>query len=430
MEYLKKISKKFIFVFFVFIHLPLGAVLANDLFNQNLYELIISTPEFIEAKQNVDLSDFEIELLKKQTGPKVNFATDGNYSLKTDVSPQNSRVSSVDETYIDGKLSLDAQIYDFGAQNELISSENFKKLSEQIKLEILEQALYFDLLKTGFEIIALSQHINLIKRDIELHTSDRAIINQRFIQGTGTSIDIKEAEVIALSLENEYRQNKSDLAEREGYFSNKFDQSFDFYRAEIEEIHKFLSEPVKKIQMKSRLKIRQLSADIKALESEINSIKKSRLPLISSSLSLNMYNIDEGFGGDNSVSGGVSMKVPLYDTGTSKSRERKALMKINIVKTRITKEKTIWQQKWDQNNFAISNLVNKLEFTANKQSELSEKYELLEDLSKTLQTNFMETMNARVALRQLIREEHKLKWQISERYLENAYLSENLLIND
>jgi hypothetical protein len=124
------------------------------------------------------------------------------------------------------------------------------------------------------------------------------------------------------------------------------------------------------------------------------------------------------------------MKVPLYDTGTSKSRERKALMKINIVKTRITKEKTIWQQKWDQNNFAISNLVNKLEFTANKQSELSEKYELLEDLSKTLQTNFMETMNARVALRQLIREEHKLKWQISERYLENAYLSENLLIND
>ena len=67
---MKKISKMFISLYFVFIHVPLGGVLANDLFNQNLYELIISTPEFIEAKQNVDLTDFEIELVKKQTGPR------------------------------------------------------------------------------------------------------------------------------------------------------------------------------------------------------------------------------------------------------------------------------------------------------------------------------------------------------------------------
>ena len=423
-------SCKILFCTVLFWHAYMQVSEASGLYNERLYELIISTPEAVEAKQNLMLNDFEIDLLTKQTGPKVNFSSNGNYPLKTEISPQNSRVSSVDERYIDGKLSLDVQIYDFGAQNELITSENFKKLSGQIELRILEQELYFDLLKTGFEIVALTQNINMIEGDIELHNLDRAIIKKRFIHGTGTSIDIKEAELISLNLENEYRNAKSDLTERRTYFLVKFGQNFDIYRMEIEEIHKLLPEPVKAFEIENGLKIRKLSYEIEAIESEINSIKKSRLPVISSSLSLNMYNLDVGIGNDYSFTGGVNMKVPLYDTGASKSKEYSALMKIKIVKTQIIKEQNIWQQKWDQNNFAISNITNQIDFISKKQSELSDKYELLQNLSKTLQTNFMETVNARVASRQLYREENQLQWELSGRYLETAYLREYLLMND
>ena len=81
---------------------------------------MLTTPEIKEAKQNIALSDFEIELLTKETGPKVNFYSDGNYPVKTNISPRNTRVSSADEQYIDGRLSLDAQIYDFGRQNDIV----------------------------------------------------------------------------------------------------------------------------------------------------------------------------------------------------------------------------------------------------------------------------------------------------------------------
>ena len=429
LEYLKTIIKKTAFLSYVFIHLSLGEVLANDLFNHILYDLVLTTPEIEEAKQNIALSDFEIELLTNETGPKVNFSTDGNYPVKSNISPRNTRVSSADEQYIDGRLSLDAQIYDFGAQNELIKSETFKKLSNEIELKILEQDIYFDLLKTGFEIIALTQNIKMIEEDIELHNIDRTIIKQRFVEGTGTSLDIKEAELITLNLENEYRKSKFDLDEREAYFLSKFGQSFELYRMEIEKILKLLPEPETVFEIEKGLKIRKLNYEIQSVESEIKSINKSKLPAISSSMSLNMYNLDDGSSDDYSITGGITISIPLYDTGVSKSKERLALTKVNIIKTQITKERNIWKQKWDENNIQILKLKNQIELLTNKKIELIDKYELLQTLSKTLKANFMETTNARVELRQLQREENQLKWKLSERYLENAYLRENLLIN-
>lgn len=429
LKYLKKIRKRLALLSFVFIHASLGEVLANDLFNQILYDLALTTPEIKEAKQNIALSEFEIELLTKETGPKIDFSTDGNYPLKTNISPRNTRISSVDEQYIDGRLSLNAQIYDFGAQNELIKSETFQKLSDEIELKILEHDIYYDLLKTGFEIVALTQHIKLIEEDIEQHNLDRALIKQRFVEGTGTSLDIKEAELITLNLENEYRKSNFDLAEREAYFLSKFGQNFDLYRMEIEKIHKLLPEPVTEFEMEKGLKIRKINYEIQSVESEINSIKKSKLPVITSSMSLNMYNLDDGAGDDYSITGGVNMSIPLYDTGARKSKEQLALMKVNILKTQIIKERNIWQQKWKKNNIEISKIKNQIELITNKKRELNDKYVLLQTLSKTLKANFMEATNARVELRQLQREENQLKWKLSERYLENAYLREYLLIN-
>ena len=104
-------------------------------------------------------------------------------------------------------------------------------------------------------------------------------------------------------------------------------------------------------------------------------------------------------------------------------------MKVNIIKTQIIKERNIWKQKWDENNIEISKLNNQIELITYKKIELMDKYELLLTLSKTLKANFMETTNARIALRQLKREENQLKWKLSEKFLENAYLREYLLIN-
>ena len=59
------------------------------------------------------------------------------------------------------------------------------------------------------------------------------------------------------------------------------------------------------------LYIKKLKYELKSLQAEVLSIEKSRLPVVSSSLSLNMYNMDNGVGNDYSITGGINMSVPF-----------------------------------------------------------------------------------------------------------------------
>ena len=93
---------------------------------------------------------------------------------------------------MDGKISLDTQIYDFGIQNYLIEAEKLKKSAQVINLKILEHEIYFDLIKTGFEILALSNKISLLKKHITKHNQDRAVAKERFIKGTGTNLEVRK----------------------------------------------------------------------------------------------------------------------------------------------------------------------------------------------------------------------------------------------
>ena len=196
-------SRQKIFLLFFLLSLIINQSKANELFNKKLYDLVLETPEVIEAKENLALSDNEINRIASQTKPKINFSTSGNYPFSTNIAPQNNRISNIDETYIDGKISLDTQIYDFGTQNYLIEAEQLKKNAQVINLKILEQEIYFDLIKTGFEILALSDKIDLLKKHTIKHNEDRAVAKERFIKGTGTNLEVKEAELAALNLESE-----------------------------------------------------------------------------------------------------------------------------------------------------------------------------------------------------------------------------------
>ena len=55
-----------------------GLLSAEGLFSEDLFHLVAKTPELVEARQNLELSDAEIDFLTSQIKPKINFSTDGN----------------------------------------------------------------------------------------------------------------------------------------------------------------------------------------------------------------------------------------------------------------------------------------------------------------------------------------------------------------
>jgi len=405
----------------------------SDFFSQKLYDLVLETPEVIEAKENLALSDNEINRIASQKKPKINFSTSGNYPFSTNIAPQNNRISNIDETYIDGKISLDTQIYDFGTQNYLIEAEQLKKNAQVINLKILEQEIYFDLIKTGFEILALSDKIDLLKKHTIKHNEDRAVAKERFIKGTGTNLEVKEAELAALNLESEYSKLNSNLAEREKYFETQFGEDFENYSKDFLNLKKLNPKAVISYEMLETLNIKKLKYELQSLQAEVLSIEKSRLPVVSSSLSLNMYNMDNGVGNDYSVTGGINMSVPLYDSGTSKANEKAILIKTKIIRSQIVKQKKKWKKDWNNNTSQILQLRKEILLLSQKKKETLNKSEQLASLSKALQSNFIEVMKTKVDLRLIEREIMNLKEELLQSYIENLFLREQLLtgiIND
>jgi outer membrane protein TolC len=405
----------------------------SDFFSQKLYDLVLETPEVIEAKENLALSDNEINRIASQKKPKINFSTSGNYPFSTNIAPQNNRISNIDETYIDGKISLDTQIYDFGTQNYLIEAEQLKKNAQVINLKILEQEIYFDLIKTGFEILALSDKIDLLKKHTNKHNEDRAVAKERFIKGTGTNLEVKEAELAALNLESEYSKLNSNLGEREKYFETQFGEDFENYSKDFLNLKKLNPKAVISYEMLETLNIKKLKYELQSLQAEVLSIEKSRLPVVSSSLSLNMYNMDNGVGNDYSVTGGINMSVPLYDSGTSKANEKAILIKTKIIRSQIVKQKKKWEKDWNNNTSQILQLRKEILLLSQKKKETLNKSEQLASLSKALQSNFIEVMKTKVDLRLIEREIMNLKEELLQSYIENLFLREQLLtgiIND
>jgi len=396
-------------------------------FSQKLYDLVLETPEVIEAKENLALSDNEINRIASQKKPKINFSTSGNYPFSTNIAPQNNRISNIDETYIDGKISLDTQIYDFGTQNYLIEAEQLKKNAQVINLKILEQEIYFDLIKTGFEILALSDKIDLLKKHTIKHNEDRAVAKERFIKGTGTNLEVKEAELAALNLESEYSKLNSNLAEREKYFETQFGEDFENYSKDFLNLKKLNPKAVISYEMLETLNIKKLKYELQSLQAEVLSIEKSRLPVVSSSLSLNMYNMDNGVGNDYSVTGGINMSVPLYDSGTSKANEKAILIKTKIIRSQIVKQKKKWEKDWNNNTSQILQLRKEILLLSQKKKETLNKSEQLASLSKALQSNFIEVMKTKVDLRLIEREIMNLKEELLQSYIENLFLREQLL---
>ena len=422
-----------IFLLFFLLSLIINQSKANELFNKKLYDLVLETPEVIEAKENLALSDNEINRIASQKKPKINFSTSGNYPFSTNIAPQNNRISNIDETYIDGKISLDTQIYDFGTQNYLIEAEQLKKNAQVINLKILEQEIYFDLIKTGFEILALSDKIDLLKKHTIKHNEDRAVAKERFIKGTGTNLEVKEAELAALNLESEYSKLNSNLAEREKYFETQFGEDFENYSKDFLKLKKLNPKAVISYEMLETLNIKKLKYELQSLQAEVLSIEKSRLPVVSSSLSLNMYNMDNGVGNDYSVTGGINMSVPLYDSGTSKANEKAILIKTKIIRSQIVKQKKKWEKDWNNNTSQILQLRKEILLLSQKKKETLNKSEQLASLSKALQSNFIEVMKTKVDLRLIEREIMNLKEELLQSYIENLFLREQLLtgiIND
>ena len=106
----------------------------------DLIRLIEESPEIIEAKEAVGLSDWEIGKIEAQNGPQVNVKSSGGYQILSNL-PRDHRRFNDDKLFIDTTIMLDKKVFDSGLSQSQIRAE---KKGEN------EKTLIYNGVKKGF----------------------------------------------------------------------------------------------------------------------------------------------------------------------------------------------------------------------------------------------------------------------------------------
>ena len=88
----------------------------------DLIQLIEESPEIIEAKEAIGLSDWEIGKIAAQNGPQVNVKSSGGYQILSNL-PRNHRRFNDENLFIDATIMLDKKVFDSGLSQSQIEAE-------------------------------------------------------------------------------------------------------------------------------------------------------------------------------------------------------------------------------------------------------------------------------------------------------------------
>ena len=196
---------KIFFLLFLFSKICLSY--ANTSFFKQLENLVLNIPEVQEGMNQIEKRELEKIKISIERKPTLNFSTRGNYPITSNVSKSRSRANNND-AYLDGELTLNYPIYDFGEKDFRVLAEEQRKKSDQIELNNIKQSKIFDILDLCIEIIKSELRIKLLKQDIQSFEQTQSLANERYLGGTGTLTSLRRLDLMGLELKADLNQTE------------------------------------------------------------------------------------------------------------------------------------------------------------------------------------------------------------------------------
>ena len=414
---------KFLFVLLVYsISFPSHG---NALFVQQLENLALNIPEVQEGINQIEKRELEKIKISIDGKPTLNFSTDGNYPISSNISKSRSRANNND-TYLDGQLTLNYPIYDFGEKNFRVLAEEQRKKSDQIELNNIKQSKIFDILELCIEIIKSELIIKLLKQDIQLFKQTQSLANERYLGGTGALTSLRRLDLMSLELKAELNQTEFEKEFKIKTFLRRFKSVSNKYVDLVRENIQDLKITHRPLIIENLSFLKKSAFLIKASDAEIKSIKASRWPSLNLKLTGNFYEAESSFVNENELLGGIGISMPLYD---SKLRDTQ-------IKSLLVDKKTILQnRRKTKRDIEIAFRENKTSLEKLKVSRIDNKKKLI-----NISNNLKQLKSSSIAIkgaefeiasldlqrRSLLRELALYNWNEKKLSLENSLITENL----
>ena len=415
--------------FFLTIYMVLLSVniSATDLLNK----IINNHPDVVEARNNLELQEIEKGEYVADNGLQVNFSTEG----KTEFDQKNVPVEHVDAkgSYYAGLINLNSNIYDFGAYEFGLDSQDSKVKIARLELTQKFEETLFKLLQKVSRIQSLQIVNDNLSQDLIKANKSLTDIKKRFSGGLGTINEVRDTQLSIVNLEVELSKNIEDY----NAIFDSTSKEFQIDYKEIQAIYKFTKLTAdqfsnhdlgERLSLTETVKLSPLQNEIyltqkESLRAEMNSLDALQKPKLDLNLTGKIYGSDsyESFGE-------VKMTFPLYDSGKHLYQSKKIRKQVNDVSNKI--EASVIQKRTN-----LLDLKKRYEELVKEQSINQTKIPLLEEKLKDVQiklklsggSSLSEELNTYLQLAKTKLDNHLMLYDLMVIKLEYLYLEQELI---
>lgn len=380
-----------------------------------------------------------IKKIQADNGIKINFSTNSNAPIKSNINVNSARINPPARGYIDGVFTATTSLYDFG---KVEASVNAEKQQEQLAKLNYEQAFESVLYRLA-DLVLNYQKMDLTEQSLsesKLKASKAIeLLELQYKSGVGTISEVREIQISRLDIET----SRYGLNLKKQGILKALKQEFGINKQQISVLYKFLSKVNASIGQSSRSLLSELKTGedikvsiprsekmtatiIKAINYQIDSIKAADKPQISAQLSAIAYDLTNQTNEYN-IFAGISIDLPLFDSGSSSVKIESAAHDIQIEKDKLKNVYVERQFKLDELTTKTRGLKINYRTLKEKHKQLAEKLSHAKLRLKQLDGSVVTQIKVQLQLDEVTRGINNYTQAIMQANLDYLQTNENLL---
>ena len=342
-----------------------------------------------QAKQLQALAGVERE--KAALYPRLAFETDGGTKVFGNV-PSNQPRALGDSEYIDGIITADQRLYDFGATASRIRSATRSASASGIASDISLNELLAQAMELSRRATAIESASQLIKTTAQGLEQERDRAELRFQQGLEGPAESRRLSIRLAELERQLEQGAESLRG----FGAQAIESFSVDLAQLRLLRSSLT-ALDITANPPTLLLRQLDLQRQSKAAAAQAIEAERYPVISLELKGRLFDIDEAVG-DYEVTGNLKLTLPFLDGGARAARLQAAEFELRASQAELDFEQRVLNERLSQLDTRARQLSNQNNSLSGQAQTLREQIQALVLRQGKTATGTGELANALLAL--------------------------------
>ena len=321
-----------------------AATLVTTLLSANTSELslvsssISKHPSVVEKSNEITLKGISLDQILAEDGLQIKISTKSKLPISYRLSDNKTRADDLDRTFLDGIVSAQKTLYDFGVIDYKVSAEKSRKKVLELEYVQVYEATLKKLLNTANDVVRLNILVTNLKQNISTAKLSIKEIKLRFTSGVGTIMDVRQAQLLMLDLETQAETLQRELSNKLSILKVEFGLSSNQLHSIntlVDDFNNSLISTRQNVALVINNAINyQRSQQIidlekSALNNQIKSLKSENMPQLSASLTGIAYDVTRGLD-EYELYGGINLSMPLYDSGLSDTKKRNLAYRLKV----------------------------------------------------------------------------------------------------